>query len=50
MTVDEVRAQFPGWDIRPVFGGYAAVPKGSSLVVAMYLDSLVEKIREQEKS
>lgn len=32
------RARFPNWDIMRIFGGYRAVPKGTPVVEAVYLD------------
>jgi hypothetical protein len=39
-----VKARFPDWDVRRVFGGYQAVPKGTRVIYAMYLESVAEKL------
>lgn len=39
------REQVPGWDIHETFGGYLAVPHGTPVMQAMYLDTLIEKIK-----
>lgn len=40
------RDAFPDWRIVEVFGGYLAVPAGSSIVQAIELDDLVLKLRQ----
>jgi hypothetical protein len=42
------RAEFPGYDFHQVFGGWEAVPAGTQVVRAMFLDGLLEKLRERE--
>jgi hypothetical protein len=41
------REAYPDWDITAVFGGFLAVPKGTPVLQSMFVDGLVEKIREQ---
>ena len=41
--------QFPGWDVREVFGGWEAVPEGTPVVRSSTLDGLAEKLAEQEQ-
>lgn len=43
------REAFPEWDIYTVFGGYLAVPKGATVIQAMYVDGIVEKIRHAQQ-
>lgn len=46
--LQQLQAQFPDWDITRVFGAYRAVPKGTPLIEAVYLDSLRDKLAERE--
>lgn len=41
------RESFPDCDIIETFGGFMAVPKGTSIVQAVSLDALVAKLRSQ---
>lgn len=43
-TVDEVRRRHPGWDVIEVFGGFEAVPEGTTVVRAMWLSILDAKL------
>jgi hypothetical protein len=36
---------FPGWDIRPVIGGYLAVPTGTTLIRSATVDGTVAQLR-----
>jgi hypothetical protein len=40
--------EFPDWDIREVFGGFEAVPAGTPVIRAMFIDVLIEKLRVRE--
>jgi hypothetical protein len=40
---------YPAWDIRPVFGGYLAVPKDTPVIQGISVDSVVEKIRREQE-
>lgn len=42
------REEFPGWDFYQVFGGWEAVPGQTLIVRAMYLETLLDKLRQQE--
>lgn len=42
------RDSFPGWQIREVFGGFLALPKGTVTVHSTTLDGLVMKLRQQQ--
>jgi hypothetical protein len=43
--LEALRAQFPEWDITRVFGGFEAVPQGTTVLRAMFVDGLAEKLR-----
>lgn len=40
----EAMARHPGWKISRVFGGWEAVPEGTAVHRAMFLDALEEKL------
>jgi hypothetical protein len=48
-AADAARRRHPGWDIHQDFAGWTAVPAGTPVLQAMYLDSLEEKITEAER-
>jgi hypothetical protein len=39
------REAFPGWDIRPVIGGYLAVPTGTTIIRSATTDGIVVQLR-----
>jgi hypothetical protein len=43
----EIADRYPGWTVYTVFGGYEAVPDGVTVVRAMNLERLLEKLAEQ---
>jgi hypothetical protein len=45
-----VKARFPGWDVRRVFGGYQAVPTGTPVITGMYLETVAEKLAAAERA
>jgi len=55
-TADEVadrqlksaQETFPDWEIRPLFGGYVAVPKGTPVITSVDVDGMVMKIYKRE--
>ena len=42
--LEAAQEAFPDWDITAVFGGFLAVPKGTPVLQAMFLEGIVEKI------
>jgi hypothetical protein len=46
--VDAAREEFPGWDFHEVFGGWEAVPAGTPVIRAMFIDALLEKLRHRD--
>jgi hypothetical protein len=48
-AADAARRRHPGWDIIEDFAGWVAVPAGTPILQAMFLDSLEEKIAEAER-
>jgi hypothetical protein len=46
--LEAAREAFPEWDMTAVFGGFLAVPKGTPVIQGMFLDVIVEKIRQRE--
>lgn len=47
IQLEQARTQFPGWDIQRVFGGYEAVPAGTKIIRATYLDTIIEKLKAE---
>jgi hypothetical protein len=43
-----LRERYPDWDIHQVFGGWEAVPAGTGVIRAIWLESLEEKLAAQE--
>lgn len=43
-ALQRMRAKHPAWDIHEVFGGYEAVPAGTSVVRSTDLEGLDEKL------
>ena len=39
---------FPGWDFHQVMTGWMAVPAGATVIQALTLDGIVEKLRQHE--
>lgn len=44
MPLDEARAMYPEWEFREVLGGYLAVPKGTPVVLGMFVRSVADKL------
>ena len=49
MTLDEARALFPEWDFREVLGGFIATPKGTPVVLGMFVRSVADKLAQRER-
>jgi hypothetical protein len=45
--LEAARAAFPDWEITRNWYGYQAVPKGTTVLQSMFLDSLLEKLRDR---
>jgi len=43
----DLAADFPGWDVHEVFGGWEAVPEGTPVVRSSTIGGLAEKLAEQ---
>jgi hypothetical protein len=41
-----ITAEFPGWDVHDVFGGFEAVPEGTPVIRSVTLDGLMDKLAE----
>jgi hypothetical protein len=41
------REEFPGWDFHQVFGGWEAVPGQTPVIRGMYLETLLDRLRQQ---
>lgn len=48
-SLEAAREAFPEWDIYRVFGGFLAVPKGTAVIQAMFIDGIVEKISQSRR-
>jgi len=52
MSDDELLAliaeRWPDWEISRVFGGWEALPRGTEVIRAAYLDSIAERLAERE--
>jgi hypothetical protein len=46
--LEAARAEFPDWEITRQWSGYEAAPKGTTVLRSMFLDGLLEKLRERE--
>ena len=44
-SLPAAREEFPDWDLHDVLGGYIAVPAGTPVIRAMFVASMVEKLR-----
>jgi hypothetical protein len=42
-----LREEFPGWEFRPVLGGWLAVPEGTTVIQSVDLDGVAEKLRSR---
>jgi hypothetical protein len=49
MYLRAAREAFPGWDFHEVFGGWEAVPAGTTVVRSEDLDGIVSKLRERAR-
>jgi hypothetical protein len=41
---------YPGWDFRPVFGGWQATPKDTPVLQGADLHSLIDKVADYEEN
>jgi hypothetical protein len=48
--LEAARAEFPDWEITRQWSGYEAAPKGTPVLRSMFLDGLMEKLRERRTS
>lgn len=50
MPLEVVQERFPGWDVRQVFGGFLATPKGTPVVLGMFVASVADKLVQHERN